>query len=470
MQRLRIDYTLCMEEALGPTHGLSRYLMEALRLPLEAARTHLGEQRRAGGLPWMDLPRRDPADLLEFAAWSAGRFDDVVVLGIGGSALGTKALSTALLHPFHNLRSPDKRKGAPRLFVVDNVDPDEIVGLFSLLDLRRTLVNVISKSGTTAETMAAYLVARKLLIDVVGAEALPRHLAFTTDPLGGVLRKIGRQEGIPLFEIGSGVGGRFSVLSPVGLLPAALAGMDVPGLLAGAAEMDAWIGETDVISSPAFVFAALQFLHYTRNKRRSSVMMPYSHALVDVADWFRQLWAESLAKAVDRRGRTVNVGPTPIKALGTTDQHSQVQLYVEGPDDKVFTFLRVELFDHTVIIPELHADEHALAYLGGTSMAGLLNAEQQATAWALAQRGRPSLTVTLPRVDAQSVGQLLYLLEFATAVSGELYDVNAFDQPGVELGKEATYGLMGRPGFEEIAERIRRGSGDEENSRLYRLE
>lgn len=472
MDRLTLDYTRCMEESLGAKLGLSRYLLEAMRLPLEAIRDHLGERRRSGGLPWMDLPTRDVGDIRAFADRTVGSYDNLIVLGIGGSALGMTALSSALLHPFHNLLPSGERDSRPRVFVVDNVDPDEVAGLFSHIDLARTLVNVVSKSGTTAETMAVYLVARKLLLDRVGDDRLADHLVFTTDPHGGVLRKIGRAEGIPLFDIGAGVGGRFSVLSSVGLLPAAVVGIDIEALLAGAAEMDRWIGATDVVSNPAYVYASIQFLQYTRFQRRLSVMMPYSRALRDVADWHRQLWAESLGKAVDRQGRTVHVGPTPIKALGATDQHSQVQLYTEGPDDKVVTFLRVERFDHNVVMPKLHEDEDSLAYLGGQSMAALLNAEQEATAWALAQRGRPSLTITLPRVDAASLGQLFYLLETATAVAGELFDINAFDQPGVELGKQATYGLMGRPGFEEVAERIR-GGGDEDravNGWLYRLE
>lgn len=472
MDRITIDYALCMEEALGPQKGLSRYLLEALRLPLQEARERLVDKRRAGGFAWMDLPRRDPSDVLEFAERVKGRYDEVVVLGIGGSALGTTALSSALLHPFHNSIPADARGGRPRIFVVDNVDPDEIAGLFEHLDLSRTLVNVISKSGTTAETMAAYLVARSLFEKRVGKAALPEHMVFTTDPHGGVLRKIGREEGIPLFDVGAGVGGRFSVLSPVGLLPAALVGIDVTALLAGAGEMEEWIVGTDVISSPAYVFATLQFLQDTRFHRHLSVMMPYSRALRDVADWYRQLWAESLGKAVDRQGRTVHVGPTPIKALGATDQHSQVQLYTEGPDDKVFTFLRVCEFANDVVIPPLHSDEESLAYLGGRSMSELLNAEQEATAWALAQRGRPSLTIEVPRVDAGSLGQVLFLLQVATAIAGELYDVNAFDQPGVELGKRAAYALMGRPGFEELAQSIRgtmgsEGSSDEVEYRLH---
>jgi Glucose-6-phosphate isomerase len=462
MDLVSIDYTYCMEDTLGRQGGLSPYLLEAVRLPLEQVRKNLVEHRRGGGLAWMELPHRNPADLLAYAAEVRGRFDTLVVLGIGGSALGTTALATALLHPYHNMLPKTERSGAPRLFVVDNVDPDDIAGLFQYMDMRTTLVNVVSKSGATAEIMAAYLIVRRLLEQQVPADQVAQHLVFTTDPYSGVLRKIGRLDKVRLFEIPAGVGGRFSVLSPVGLLPAALLGIDVRGLLAGAAATLARFEEADVVANPAYVYAALHFLEDTRFRRRINVMMPYSNRLRDVAGWFRQLWAESLGKAVDRQGLTVHAGLTPIRALGATDQHSQVQLYVEGPDDKMFTFVRVERFDQEVVIPALQDPDDPLAYLGGHSLGDLLNTELEATAWALARRKRPSLTIHMPTVDAPSLGQFFMLLEAATAVTGELYDINAFDQPGVELGKEATYALMGRPGFEDLAAEIRGGVADGE--------
>jgi len=458
MDLLSIDYTNCMEDVLGSRNGLSPYLLEAVRLPLEKIRKNLIEHRRSGGLAWLELPHRDPTELLAYADEVRSRFDTLVVLGIGGSALGTTALATALLHPYHNMLPKAERSGAPRLFVVDNVDPDDIAGLFQYMDMRSTLVNVVSKSGSTAETMAAYLIVRRLLEQQVPAGEVADHLVFTTDPYSGVLRKIGRLDKIRLFEIPAGVGGRFSVLSPVGLLPAALLGIDVRGLLAGAAAMLSRFEEADVVANPAYVYAALHFLEDTRFHRRINVMMPYSNRLRDVAGWYRQLWAESLGKAIDRQGRTVHAGLTPIRALGVTDQHSQVQLYVEGPDDKVVTFLRVKRFEQEVVVPALQDDEDPLAYLGGHSLGELLNAEQKATAWALARRKRPSVTIHLPAVDAPSLGQFFMLLETATAVTGELYDINAFDQPGVELGKEATYALMGRVGFEDLAAEIRSGA------------
>jgi len=418
------------------------------------ARKLIIQNAGAGMLGWMDLPRQDPSPLLVFAEQRRGRYDSLLVVGIGGSALGTTALATALLPFYYNELSPSQRGQRPRLYVLDNVDPDETAALLGRLDLERTLVNVISKSGTTGESMAGYLVVRERLAAALGEAALKDHFVFTTDPAGGALRKIGDALDVPMFDLPPGVGGRFSVLSAVGLVPAALTGMDVRSLLAGARDMAEWIKDAEAWDNPACMFAGVQYLQDTCLGRCVSVMMPYSARLRDVADWYRQLWAESLGKETDRQGQTVNVGPLPVKSLGVTDQHSQLQLYAEGPDDKIITFLGVGEFNETVTIPAPGPEADALAYLGGHTLAELFWAEQKGTAWALAERGRPSLTITLPRVDAFSVGALLYLFEMATAIAGELYDVDAFDQPGVELSKQATYALMGRSGFEALAGEI----------------
>jgi len=431
---------------------------------LERARQQVLAKAGTGMLGWTELPGQDSQPYVEFSGACAGEYEDLLVVGIGGSALGTIALATALLPFGWNELDRESRRGSPRLHVLDNVDPDETAGILDRLDLERTLVNVISKSGTTAETMAGYLVVRERLEAALGADAVSKHLVFTTDATKGTLRALGETMGVRMFELPDGVGGRFSVLSAVGLVPAALLAMDVESLLAGAAHMAQKISKTSAWENPACLFAGVQYLEDTLFGRRVSVMMPYSARLRDVADWYRQLWAESLGKAVDRQGRPVVVGPLPVKSLGVTDQHSQLQLYAEGPDDKVITFLGVGQFEETVTIPGMQAqgkkeaeEAEALSYLSGHTLADLMWAEQRATAWALAQRGRPSLTVTLPRVDAFSVGGLLYMLQMATAIAGELYDVDAFDQPGVELSKKATYALMGRPGHEEMAKQIKDG-------------
>lgn len=450
MERLHLDIERCISDT-GEGCSLSRKMLDRLVPRLEQARGAVLAAAGTGMLGWTKLPRHDPRPFIDYAAVNAGRYESLLVVGIGGSALGTRALATALLPFYYNELGAAERGGRPRLYVLDNIDPDETAALLRRLDLRRTLVNVISKSGMTGETMAGYLVVRELLESALGAAALKDHLVFTTEPTGSTLRDMGDALGVPCYDLPPGVGGRFSVLSAVGLLPAAITGMDVEGLLGGARDMSEWITSAAGWENPACAFAGIQYLQDTGLGRCVSVMMPYSARLRDVADWFRQLWAESLGKETDRQGQIVNTGPLPVKALGVTDQHSQLQLYAEGPDDKVLTFLGVKEFDTTVLIPPPGPEAEALSYLSGHTLAELLWAEQKSTAWALAKRGRPSLTITLPRVDAFSLGALLYLLEMATAIAGELYDVNAYDQPGVELGKLATFALMGRPGYEALA-------------------
>jgi glucose-6-phosphate isomerase len=296
--------------------------------------------------------------------------------------------------------------------------------------------------------MSQFLVIRERLGRAFEDDGYRRHLIFTTDPEKGVLRRIAREEQIATLPIPSNVGGRFSVLSAVGLLPAALVGIDVDELLGGARDMVERCETDDLGGNPAGVFAVLQYLADTEAGAPMHVMMSYSDRLYGIADWFRQLWAESLGKERSRAGETVNVGPTPVKAIGATDQHSQVQLYIEGPYDKTVTFLTVEDRGEDLAIPSAYEDMPELAYLGGHTLGELLTAEGNATARALARRGRMNMTLRLPRVDARSVGELLMLLQIATVYAGELYGVDPLDQPGVELGKQLTYGLMGRPGYQ----------------------
>ncbi|HBF35564.1 TPA: glucose-6-phosphate isomerase, partial [Candidatus Sumerlaeota bacterium] len=207
----------------------------------------------------------------------------------------------------------------------------------------------------------------------------------------------------------------------------------------------------NLMKNPAYLNAAIHYLADKKKGKSISVMMPYANALKDVADWYRQLWAESIGKAFDLKGKKVNVGQTPVKALGATDQHSQVQLYVEGPNDKIFTFIGTEKFRAECPIPESFKDIPELNYLQGHDMGTLLNAELDATEFALYCAERPSVKFILDEISPENVGGLLYLLEVQTAFSGGLYNINAFDQPGVEEGKKATAALMGRTKPEDIA-------------------
>ncbi|MBE5756895.1 MAG: glucose-6-phosphate isomerase, partial [Clostridiales bacterium] len=262
-----------------------------------------------------------------------------------------------------------------------------------------------------------------------------------------------KEENIKTFYIPEGVGGRFSELCPVGLLPAAVLNVDIKELLAGAKYMDKLCKEKDLYKNPALMSASLEYLHYNKGKVMS-VMMPYSDALKYVADWYAQLWGESLGKEVDKNGNIVNVGSTPIKTLGVTDQHSQVQLYREGPFDKVITFLEVEEFRTETNIPHGLDNIKDVAFLSGHTMNELINIEKKATEYALTSSKRANSTIILPRINAFTVGELLYFFEMKTAFMGELLNIDTYNQPGVEGGKIATYALLGREGFSEEAKKL----------------
>ncbi len=408
------------------------------------AHAALGRQYADGVLGFLDLPGNTAlaAQTTQFARDTTGRYSDVVVLGIGGSALGPIALRTALRPSGWNMLSDAARAGNPRLHVLDNVDPVTIAALLDRLDLARSLFIVTSKSGGTAETMAQYLVVRDRLERALGGEKAKDGIVLVTDPEKGALRAIARAERIRVLDIPPNVGGRFSVLTAVGLLPAALSGIDIGQILAGAGDMRQRCAGAGLATNPAGVFAMAQFLADTTLGKHINVLMPYSDAMRDFAAWFVQLWAESLGKA--RRADGAHVGPTPIAALGATDQHAQVQLFMEGPADKTVTFIAVKDAGIDVAIPTRHQDIPELAYLGGHRLGELLDIERRATAGALAARGRPNMSIALDRVDAWHVGSLIMLLEIATIYAGALYDVNPLDQPGVELGKQFTYAMLGR--------------------------
>ena len=419
--------------------------------------TDLNQRKDKPGqwLQWMNLGYSEETVWYakEFASMVEGRFDNVLVLGIGGSALGGLAVTEALLKPYWNLLTKEQRNGLPRIFFLDNIDPDYMNGLIEVLDLKKTLVNVITKSGSTAETMSQYMIIKDLLEKELGDD-YRKNIIVTTDQKVGVLRQLADQEGYKTFVVPDDVGGRFSVFSAVGLVPFALVGLDIDRMVSGIKDMDLALKNTDIFENIAAQGALINYLMDARKGKNISVMMPYSSKLKYVSDWYVQLWAESLGKEVDNNGDKVNVGPTPIKALGATDQHSQIQLYNEGPNNKLITFIRVENFNTTLEIPNIF-EYTGIGYLGGKTINDLINAEADSTRVALADYNRPTMTITLDRVDEYNVAQLLYMLEVQTAIAGELYNINTFNQPGVEQAKNYTYALMGRAGYEGSAETLK---------------
>jgi glucose-6-phosphate isomerase len=456
-RRITIDYTNCMNTAIK-LNGISKSKLRDLQPALLQAQKEVIRKKREGHLGFMELPyKKDEAkDIMKLATRLKDKFDNFVVLGIGGSALGNICLQNSINHLYYNLLPKDQRRGFPRIFVLDNVDADMVKGLMDVIDVKKTLFNVITKSGTTSETMAQYFIFRQELEKRLGRK-YSQNIIATTDVEKGYLRELANKEGYITLVVPKNVGGRFSVLSPVGLLSAAFGGIDIEHLLAGARYMDTLCMTGTMTKNPAMIYAAIQYLMYKKGKT-ISVMMPYAQHLKEFADWYAQLWAESLGKAVNNKGKRVNVGPTPVKTLGATDQHSQVQLYMEGPFDKVVTILSVEKLAATLTIPAYN--DH---FLGGQTMNKLLLTEEKATAMALAQNNRPNLTITLPEINEFTLGQLIYLFELATAYMGELLEINTFNQPGVELGKILTYALMGRKGFEDKRKEMEKQLKKKEN-------
>lgn len=449
---MKLQYGRIIQDRLDGEHGLPRRRLDELARRFGAIQAEVRERREQGEYGFYALARQEKT-VRQIAAFAEGlgqAHDHVLVLGIGGSALGTRALLSALRPPAWNELDDEARDFFPRLTLLDNVDPTSVAAALRRIDPRRVLVNVISKSGGTAETLAQYLVVRKWLDDALGGAA-SRHLVFTTDPEKGALRALATKEGIATLEVPPDVGGRFSVLSPVGLLPAALVGIDIAALVEGAARAVAKAEEGDLLTNPAALYAGLHWAADAQLGARLHVLMPYSDRLRDVAEWLRQLWAESLGKRLDREGQVVHAGPTPIASVGATDQHSQVQLFMEGPFDKVITFVTVADPGEDVVIPELEGMPEEVACLGGRTLGGLLQAEYEATSAALTRMGRMNATIALPDLSPQSVGELLMFFQLATGYAGCWYGVNPFDQPGVELGKRLTFGALGRVGFEAPA-------------------
>ena len=451
---LQLDYRNVTNGVIGDENGLDvQAEFDAYADQIKKIIVDLNSRKDKPGqwLQWMNLGYNEETVwyVKEYAAMVEGRFDNVLVLGIGGSALGGMAVCEALLKPYWNTLTAEQRNKFPKIYFLDNIDPDQMTGLLDSIDLTRTLVNVITKSGSTAETMTQYMIVKDRLEKLMGDD-YRQNIVATTDASTGYLRQIAGEEGYKTFVVPDDVGGRFSVFSAVGLLPFALVGIDIDEIMQGVKDMDLALKNTDINHNIAAQNALIHYLMDTKKGKNLSVMMPYSSRLKYVSDWYVQLWAESLGKAYNNNGECVHNGPTPIKALGATDQHSQIQLYNEGPNDKLITFIRVAKFDNELDIPKIF-EYTGIGYLGGKTVNDLINAEADATKVALTDYQRPNVTITLPGVSGYSLGQLLYMLEVQTAIAGALYNIDTFNQPGVEQAKDYTYALMGRAGYEESA-------------------
>ena len=410
--------------ALGTSPGLTEDTLDRLdeRVAIAHDRIERGRANNEHGYAALSLPETVDTDEIRAAVEPFGTPEAVLTVGIGGSALGAATIGAAL----------SDQTDVDAHFL-DNVDPEDTAALLDSLSLDDTVVNVVSRSGTTAETLANFLVVREAMTDA-GVDWTDQTFVTTGDE--GNLRAMADEEGLPSLRVPDGIPGRFSALSTVGLACGALQGLDIEGVVAGArTEMHSLSGS--IYDSPAYAYGAVSYALAERGAL-TNAMMPYAESLEYFAEWFAQLWAESLGKE--------GLGQTPARALGATDQHSQLQLYRAGPRDKLVTLVRPRERED-ITIPETDLD--GLAYLGGSGLGDLLDAEFEATEASLAAEDRPNVRIEVDRVDAEGIGELMYAMEAATVLYGELAGVSTFTQPAVEWGKKAARGLLGGGDFAE---------------------
>ena len=417
---MRVDLGNVLDTVAGP--GISRDGLDRLDEQVRAAHERItaGIEARDHGYAALALPETtDPSSIREAVA----PFEDaaaVLTVGIGGSALGAATVAAAL----------ESEVAAP---VLDNVDPAYTRSLLADLPLEETVVNVVSRSGTTTETLANFLVVREAMADA-GVDWTERTIV-TTGP-EGPLRSLAERRGLTTLSVPAGVPGRYAVLSPVGLVVAAIRGHDIEALLAGARAAAAERSPS-LFESPGYAYGAVTEA-LARRGVAVNAMMPYDERLETFAEWFAQLWAESLGKD--------GLGQTPVRALGVTDQHSQLQLYRAGPRNTLVTFVRV---DDGPDVPVPDPMDDAPGFLADESLGSIREAELTATEASLAAAGRPNVRIEVDRLDEAGLGDLLYELETSCVLAGELAGVDPFNQPAVEWAKRATRGMLGDDDYPE---------------------
>lgn len=430
--KIKLDYSFTMKNFLPDGLEEDDFRNDVERI--SSAYRFVMSGRGKGWQKWCELPYRDAESIRQIKNYCDGvrkRAKNIVVFGIGGSALGISAVFSALCDRY-SFRINDE---LPRLYVEDNIDPSRLSELLSAIDIKETHFVIISKSGNTIETLSQFFAVYDLVERFVG-DKTKTYFTVITSLQSSLLFDFAKKEDLTVFPIGDGVGGRFSVFDNVGLIPLSMSGIDIEKLLFGAQNASVNAENNDIKNNIPLMTAYLKIKALSAGKT-VNVIMPYSDKLSKCAEFYCQLWAESLGKAEDLDGNMVHVGQTPVKAIGTTDQHSQLQLYVDGPADKIFTFLGVEDYGCDFVVPNK-------GKFGGFTFSELINAERKATARALKEKNRPSYTLLLHRVDEIAVGELLTVMMYETAFAAAFLNVNAYDQPGVESGKKTALALLNK--------------------------
>lgn len=430
---IKLDYTNVLAKQIGSDNGITDRELNTLKTSGKSIIVECTKKYENGEIGFMKLPHHNQLidEVNAFASKHKRRWDNLVVIGIGGSSLGLTMIFDALCHPYHNYLDPELRNFAPRLFVIDNIDPEALTGLKTIIDPEKTLITIITKSGETVETWGNFF----QYLSIFNYELRSDQVVAITDSETGFLNKFAMIHNWHILPIPRDVGGRFSILTPVGLFAAAMMNIDINRLVLGARDMHEQCLLPEFDTNPALQLASISW-HLMKHKKKSiSVMMPYASSLRSFSDWYRQLWAESLGKQTNVSGNTVFAGQTPVQALGATDQHSQIQLYREGPNDKLITLIKVDSFRFGGPMHKAPPGT-PLEHLRFLDTSDVLKIELVATRDILTQSNRPNLTISLPAVTPYYLGQLIYLYEMTAVFTGIKLQINPLDQPGIEISKQ----------------------------------
>lgn len=418
-------------------------LMEIEHL-VQAAHKVTHDKSGAGSdfLGWVDLPTNHDKEefdrILKAAEKIKSDSEALIVIGIGGSYLGAKAAISALTHNFYNELSKEDRKTPKIYFVGNNISESYVLDLYNLVKDMDLSVNVISKSGTTTEPAIAFRMFKELLEEKYGVEEARKRIYATTDAKKGALRELSNIEGYETFVITDDVGGRFSVLSAVGLLPIAVAGIDIEELMKGAQAAEVKYANADIEANDCYKYAAIRNILYNKGKE-IEIMANYTPELTYISEWWKQLYGESEGKD--------GKGIYPASVTFTTDLHSMGQMIQDGKRNIFETVLLVENADKDIVLKEAEADLDGLNYLAGKKLSEVNRKAFEGTMAAHVEGGVPNLIIEMRKLDAYNLGELFYFFEKGCAISGYMLGVNPFNQPGVEKYKSNMFKLLGKPGF-----------------------
>jgi glucose-6-phosphate isomerase len=438
-RKLQFDYSRAL--SFVQQHEID-YFREPVRLAHE--QLHNGTGAGSDYLGWINLPtqydKAEFARIQEAAKRIQSDSDALVVIGIGGSYLGARAAIEMLSHSFYNVLPKDKRQTPEVYFVGNNISSTYVAHLLQLLEDKRISVNVISKSGTTTEPAIAFRIFRELMERKYGKEEARRRIYATTDREKGALKKLADAEGYETFVIPDDVGGRYSVLTAVGLLPIAVAGIDIEAMMQGAADASREYANPDLSANASYQYAAVRnALH--RKGKAIEILVNYEPSLHYVSEWWKQLYGESEGK--DHKG----IYPASVDF--SADLHSMGQFIQEGSRNLFETVIQVDKVPEEIVIGTDPENLDGLNFLAGKTMDYVNKKAFQGTMLAHTDGGVPNLIVTIPDISAYSFGYMVYFFEKACGISGYLLGVNPFDQPGVEAYKKNMFALLGKPGFEK---------------------